>query len=122
MDKHTTTAYMYVCIFSNYNKDKLRYEQAISKERVRERDVFTNELHDALLRKSSKDFWKSWKSKVPSKVSNTINVDGLVDEIEIVNHFAAHFEQVCTPHSSVRNKKLQSQYLVTRGRTILETV
>jgi len=46
-------------IFSNYNKDKLRYKQAISKERVRERDVFTNELHDALLRKSSKDFWKS---------------------------------------------------------------
>ena len=102
-------------IFSNYNKDKLRYKQAISKERVRERDVFTNELHDALLRKSSKDFWKSWKSKFPSKLSNTINVDGLVDEIEIVKHFAAHFEQVCTPHSSVRNKKLQSQYLVTRG-------
>jgi len=87
----------------------------ISKERVRERDVFTNELHDALLRKTSKDFWKSWKSKFPSKVSNIINVDRLVDEIEIVKHFAAHFEPVCTPHNSVRNKELQSQYLVTRG-------
>jgi len=102
-------------ILSNYNKDKLRYKQAISKERVRERGVFTNQLHDALLRKSSKDFWKSWKSKFPSKVSNTINVDGLVHEIEIVKHIAAHFEQVCTPHNSVRNKELQSQYLVTRG-------
>jgi len=56
-------------IFSNYNKDKLRYKQAIRKERERETEVFTNDLHDALLRKSSKDFWKSWKSKFPSKSS-----------------------------------------------------
>jgi len=43
-------------IFSNYNKDKLRFKQAIRKERERETEVFTNDLHDALLRKSSKDF------------------------------------------------------------------
>ena len=58
---------------------------------------------------------ESPKSKFPSKVRNTINLDGLVDEIEIVKHFSEHFEQVCTPHYSVRNKELQSQYLVTRG-------
>ena len=101
-------------IFSNYNKDKLRFKQAIRKERERETEVFTNDLHDALLRKSSKDFWKSWKSKFPSKFSSPINVDGFVDEIEIVKHFAAHFEQVCTPHNCVRNKELQFQYLVNR--------
>jgi len=49
-------------IFSNYNKDKLRYKQAIRKERKRERD-----LHNAFLRKSSKDFWKSWKSNFHRK-------------------------------------------------------
>jgi len=32
-----------------------------------------------------------------------------------VKHFAAHFEQVCTPHNRVRNKELQFQYLVNRG-------
>ena len=77
-------------IFSNYNKDKLRFKQAIRKELGKETEVFTNDLHDALLKKSSKDFWKSWKSKFPSKFSNPINIDGFVDEIEIVKYFAAH--------------------------------
>jgi hypothetical protein len=54
-------------IHGKYIRDKLSYKKRIREERSREANCFSNDLHDALLHKSGKDFWKSWNSKFKSK-------------------------------------------------------
>ena len=50
---------------------------------------FTNNLHDALLRKSGQDFWKCWKSKFGNKSKrNIVQVDGTGDCGVIADKFA----------------------------------
>jgi len=39
-------------LFLKYKQDKLRYKQGIRHERERETNAYTNELHDALLKKT----------------------------------------------------------------------
>jgi hypothetical protein len=50
-------------IFSEYKKCKLLYKKRLREEKAAEFNAFTNDLHDALLRKSGQDFWRTWKSK-----------------------------------------------------------
>ena len=54
-----------MCIRDRYIKDKLLYKKRIREEQVAEASYFTNDLHEALLRKSNQEFWKIWKSKFP---------------------------------------------------------
>jgi len=84
-------------INNKYRQDKLLYKKRIKEEQPRETISFSNDLHDALLRKSGKDFWKIWNSKFDRKVINPLNVDGITDAKIIADNFAIHFEKVCTP-------------------------
>ena len=102
-------------IYINYCQDKLRYKKAIREQREYETCVFTNDLHEALLKKSGTKFWKCWNSKFPSKVNNVIQVDGFTDEAEITNRFALYFEKACTPFSSSRNTELREQFNVLKS-------
>lgn len=97
-------------IFNRYKQDKLLYKQRIKQERAQETSSFTNELHDALLHKSGRDFWKQWNSKFEHKTNKIIQVGGTADNKQIVNNFAKHFEQVCKPFSAARNDELLAQY------------
>jgi hypothetical protein len=56
-------------IHDKYIHDKLTYKKRIREERNQETNCFTNDLHEALLCKSGKDFWKSWNSKFKEKKS-----------------------------------------------------
>ena len=66
-------------IFLKYKQCKLLYKKRINEEQSRESVQFSNDLHDALLQKSGKDFWKCWKSKFPNKHSATLLIDGVTD-------------------------------------------
>lgn len=57
----------YGAIHAKYKQDKLLYKKRIRQDRVQETSSFTNELHDALLHKSGRDFWKKWNSKFENK-------------------------------------------------------
>jgi len=54
-------------IFSKYKDDKLQYKRRICEERAKETSMITNDLHQALLKKSGQTFWKCWKSKFGSQ-------------------------------------------------------
>jgi len=54
-------------IFSKYKEDKLQYKRRICEERAKETSMITNDLHQALLKKSGQTFWKCWKSKFGSQ-------------------------------------------------------
>ena len=94
----------------NYRKDKLLYKKRLNEERGRETSVFTNDLHEALLRKSGTDFWKIWKSKFGGNTNRVIQVNGTSNCAEIANIFAKSFEKTCAPFSAVRNEELKAVY------------
>jgi len=102
-------------IQTRYRQDKLRYKNRIREEQAQEQNVFSNDLHEALMHKQGQDFWKIWKSKFDSKTNNIIQVNGTADGSIIVNDFANHFEKICTPTSAARNIELKEKYLSIRA-------
>ena len=62
-------------IFQTYYKDKLAYKKRIREDRQKETISFTNSLHDALLRKNGKEFWKCWKAKTGTQSKCVSQVD-----------------------------------------------
>jgi len=57
------------------------------------REMYTNDLHDALLKKNSLAFWKCWGSKF-NCIARCKLVEGCTDAEVIVNKFAYHFSSV----------------------------
>ena len=56
-----------------------------------EQQSVSNDLHDALIQKSTNCFWKSWHNKFGKKKVTPKSVEGLVDEQLIANEFAEYF-------------------------------
>ena len=98
-------------LYLNYRQDKLIYKRAVKEEQKQEKCVFTNDLHEALLMKSTTEFWKCWNSKFPPKLPHILQVDGLTDEVEMAKHFADYFEDVCSPFNEARNTNLVDKFL-----------
>jgi len=97
-------------IFQKYYTDKLAYKKRIREDKQQETMSFTNDLHDALLRKKGKEFWKCWNAKTGIKNKCTRQVDGIVDSATIAHNFSEHFEQICQPHTASFNDKMNAKY------------
>ena len=102
-------------IFNKYRQDKMLYKRRLREEQSRELTSFSNDLHDALLRKSGQDFWKTWNSKFNRKTNSIRQVDGTSDSDVIAIKFAEHFEAVCSPFNAVRNDELKATYIKKRS-------
>ena len=63
--------------------------------------MYTNELHEALLRKDNTDFWKGWRSKFES-VNKCKQVEGCVDADVIVGKFCDHFVKSYACNNALR--------------------
>ena len=83
-------------IFDKYKKDKLAYKNGIRNHQRDEKQMYTNDLHEALMQKQSNVFWKSWIAKFGKERSCAKIIDGASDSESIVSHFAALFSTVCT--------------------------
>lgn len=112
-------------IYSQYKRDKLIYKKRIREEQSAETKSYTNDLHDALMRKSSQGFWKTWNSKFGKNTHKIIQVDGNADSQVIADNFAIHFEVNCSPLSTERNVELKAKYKERRtfyqGSSILQS-
>jgi len=85
----------------------------IGKKRNRETNCFSNDLHDALLCESGKDFWRSWNSTfVTKKVIS--QVGGINYNTTIAINFTTRFEYHCQPSTTERNDTLKSKYEESR--------
>jgi len=51
-------------IFNNYKQDKLLYKKRLKERQACEMSSFTNDLHDALLRKSGHDFLENMEIQI----------------------------------------------------------
>jgi len=86
-------------ISDKYRQDQLLYiTKRIKEGQAREITSFTNDLHDALLLKYGRNFWKVWeKCKFDCKINENLQVDGTSDAAVIICNFAKHSEKICTP-------------------------
>jgi len=103
-------------IFQNYYKDKLLYKKRLQEDKKLETVSFTNDLHEALLRKNGKEFWKCWNSKTGNKYKNIRHVDGIADSATVAHNFAKHFEQICRPHTASFNENMKEKYIEMRTK------
>ena len=97
-------------VYDRYRKDKLAYRNGI---RIRQRDeklFYTNDLHEALLRKQGKVFWNCWRSKFKSSKGTVKHVDGVTDIEVIAEHFASHFSNVSSNSTTQGAARLKDTY------------
>ena len=102
-------------IACNARSCKLKYKQRIRECQKQETLTYTNDLHEALLRKEGASFWKCWRAKFDPNKSKISQVDGLTDSNDIVNSFETYFSKCWSPNSESRNNKITSEYLAKKS-------
>ena len=81
-------------------------------------------IHEALINKNGKDFWKSWRSKFCPPHNTAVEVDGLTTDADIGSKFTLLFSKACSNPPSDRSDSLLSNYLSMRvdytGETLFD--
>ena len=101
-------------VFEKRNKYRLAYQQLIREEQKREKLSYTNDLHDALLKKDGRTFWNCWRSKF-ERSAPCSQVEGCVDDDIIANQFSQHFSKSYNYNNKSRADSLFDLY--TRARS-----
>ena len=102
-------------VASNARACKLRYKSRIRECQQQELNSYTNDLHEALLRKEGTAFWKCWRAKFNTFSNTPTQVDGLTDEKEIVAKFEHHFARCWSPNTVIGSKKLADSFWAGRA-------
>jgi hypothetical protein len=95
-------------IFLAKQQARLRYRAAIKSKDVDARNVFTNDLMEALQRKNPVSFWKSWRSKVGRDNTPTL-VNGLSDPLEVACAFERFFADQGRANISAKSIELEER-------------
>ena len=94
-------------VFNRYKSSKLLYKKRIREYQQQETESYTNDLHEALLKKHGTAFWKIWRSKFEKGCNVVGQVDGMSDAIKIVEKFEENFSKIysCLSEEGSRNLK-----------------
>ena len=95
---------------AKYRSSKLAYKVRIRECQQQEESMYTNDLHEALIAKRGPAFWKCWRSKFDSKNKRIMQVDGHVNDVDIVDKFESFFSQACSVNTEQGSDKLKAQY------------
>ena len=98
-------------VFEQRCKAKAGYRNCIRLNQSIEKEKVSNSLHDALIAKSPNRFLKMWNSKFGKAKHSPSNIDGLLENQNITNHFASHFETSCSVNSKAKNVLLSESFL-----------
>ena len=92
-------------IFDSRQLCRLRYRKRIRDEEKLTQSSYTNDLHDSLIHKNGPEFWRCWRSKF--EFGNKCDeVDGCVDEKDIVDKLSDHFSKSYTCNSVLQYCRL----------------
>ena len=100
-------------IFKERQSSRSRYRQCIRDHQGDSVEIYTNDLHEALLHKDGPNFWKVWRSKFNTR-PKCEQVDGCADNSTIAHKFMEHFSSVCTSVNQAHSQTLKSDYLELR--------
>ena len=101
-------------IFKAYRTSKLLYKKRIRDSERQELSVYTNDLHEALLKKQGPVFWKCWKSKFEHNNSRDYLIDGTSNHEEILDKFVDYFKRIGCNNSVLGNRALYDKYVSKR--------
>jgi len=101
-------------VFDSRQQSRLKYRKRIRECEQESTLVYTNELHDALLRKNGVEFWKCWRANF-QPVNKCVEVENIVDSDVIVGKFAAHFSSSYTHNDADKAKRLYDEYKTLRA-------
>jgi len=101
-------------IFDKYRASKLVYKQRIREYQQNESRSYTNELHEALLDKNGPTFWNCWRSKFETSKIRVGEVDGLVNEDDIVRKFVDYFAEASSNLTAEGSNNLKEIYINKR--------
>jgi hypothetical protein len=103
-------------IFSRYRKCQCEYKSIIRRQQTCEKQIYTNDLHEALLKKQGEEFWKCWKAKFDTSKPVIAQVDGISSPSEVAKHFATHFSKILDGATNIYAEKLWSHYRDIRNQ------
>jgi len=94
------------------------YRRLLREEESREVLSYSNDLHEALLKKDGKMFWNCWQAKFESSVPCS-QVDGSVDDNAIINKRANHFQNLYSCNMKSRAHALRDQFTHTAATWVI---
>jgi len=81
------------------------YKKHLNKLKNNSAGKITDSMHNDLLSKNKKAFWKTWKTKMGKKIKSNKTIDGLSSYSDIAAAFADVFKTNCTPNSNTFHKQ-----------------
>jgi len=101
-------------IYEKRKRCRSVYRQLLREEEKREKISYSNDLHEALLRKNGKMFWNRWQAKFESPMPCS-QVHGCVDDSVIMNKAVDHFRQSYSCNNKSRAEALFDQFNRSRS-------
>ena len=100
-------------IFDKRQSSRLQYRKCLREAQSMETVSYSNDLHDALMKKNGKNFWKCWRSKFEVR-SKCTEVDGCIDRDIITENFANHFSAAFSCNDISRSESLRQDFMKLR--------
>ena len=101
-------------VFNNRQRSRLQYRKLIKEYQQAPTSSYTNDLHEALLKKNGTAFWKCWQSNCEPSFK-CYKVENCVDPDVIVSKFAVHFSRACSANDESKEKLLYNNYCDMRA-------
>ena len=97
-------------IFLKRQSSRALYRKRIREKQTATTESYSNDLHEALLKKNGTAFWRCWRSNFGSK-SKCSQVEGCIDPDVIADKFADHFKASISCNDPNRAESLKKSYL-----------
>jgi len=101
-------------IFTKRQSCRLIYRKRLKENQRLNTEVYTNDLHDALLKKNSSVFWQCWRSKFKSNISCKL-IEGCAEADVIADKFASHFTSVFSCNDPQKANSIKQDYVSMRA-------
>ena len=105
-------------LYAQRNKARREYRAAIRNYEMNSVEQYSNDLHDALMKKNGASFWKCWNSKFDIKSNRLQQIDGVIDPQQVANNFAKHFADACSCQSPDGAARLTKVYNEMRANYV----
>jgi len=97
----------WAAVFELMKDCKYKYKLFIKKQRLKVHTGISDSLSNHLATKNSKQFWKSFKSKLGNKKFQSYNIGNSNDLTIIANKFSEHFSKACSPNYPISFAKAE---------------
>jgi len=101
-------------IFTKRQSCRLIYRKRLKENQRLNTEVYTNDLHDALLKKNSSVFWQCWRSKFKSNILCKL-IQGCAEAAIIADKFASHFRSVFSCNDPQKANSIKQDYVSMRA-------